>query len=426
MFDVDLTTGHLTLDDSDVPYPLTARYIHADKNLLVNGYGLFSLQSGHVMVEDSPFLQPDRTFTAYGAIYMPDLGLTHYNEYPLTADDIVKFTSDIDIADPIGATPSARFTLVLNNSDGKWGAESLIKKSSYYNGAIVKLTIGASDSLGAYTYREFGTFEVQSYYHNAPTITLIGSDFMSTKMETKFIVPWVSGDFPMTLYAILENACEQAGVEINVRANTLAEHWQTYTGGIFEIPLIPTMPECTCRDVVGWLAALHGGFAFFDPSGKLIVKTYAALWGAGGAVIDASQYYKLNQQSNLENINTIAYLYEYDAPAETAPKTNSIVRGAGLPYYVLEIRGNPFFKYGWNNTTMFSTIMYFLLHIAARQNASVTWNGGEEVEIGEVLVLTTPNGSKVQIDIFGQRVKYETGIVYETWRNYSPELKRVL
>ena len=53
-------------------------------------------------------------------------------------------------------------------------------------------------------------------------------------------------------------------------------------------------------------------------------------------------------------------------------------------------------------------------------------NGGEEVEIGDVLVLTTPNGNKVQIDIFGQRVKYETGIVYETWRNYSPELKRVL
>lgn len=397
-FDVDISTGHLMYDDSVPPYTMTADLVHNEENLLVNGYGVYSISDGNVMVEGSPFLQPDRRVRAKAWIYVSSIDWEFQRVVMATSDDIVSFVIDTDIgSSPIGATPSAKLTITLSNEN--FNPDVMRDEGYYYNDAEIWPYLWALDDNDIMETKPLGRFVVLEYNESSPTITFTCVDYMTAKMQKKFVDPWVSGDYPLAYYKISDMATEQCGVP----------------GDIFDdstntIPSVPTWPDgCTCRDVIGWVAALVGGFAYIDNYGICKIRKLSTL---PDIEVDASQYFKLSRYSNYININVQTLVTE---DGGTDPVEMLYAPVANAPYYKLEYSGNPLLKSGWaENTNVYDRWDYYIMALVDRQNAKLTWNGGADVVIGDTIQVTRPDNNVSRITVLQHRLAYNGGLKCES------------
>jgi len=406
VYDVDVTTGILTFDDTDAPYPITSKLVNDGLELIINGYGHYYIKDGVAYVDGNPFVQTDRKLTVIGSIY-----LVSGDTFLLATEDIVRFSvyTDIGQALPIGATPTASLVLSLNNLAGKWNIDGPVLNGRNLDGATVSLKLGAMNESDTYEFFSLGLFIIESVDNQEqnPVITIKGSDYMGNKMMTQYVDEMT---YPTTYGEIIADACLQAGVTLETT---------TYVFYGEPISTAPALPEgATCRDVVGWIACLIRANAFISRDGGVIVRPMLSV--ASEKTIDASRYIQLNVNNFPLCTNFTMSIYPVGAPADTSPRTFSY--GIGGPdgrVYQLEVRNNPYIFHADGDAVndgiaqLTGFIGYWMV---TRGSGRVAWHGDEGLLICDTVDVEKTNGHIIRLGVLQQRIEYgpETGLIFES------------
>lgn len=120
------------------------------------------------------------------------------------------------------------------------------------------LECGAMLSDGTYEYAPIGYFTIQTPYGDVDGVSFTAYDRMQ-----KFEKPYTSSlTYPTTSAKVLNELCTICGIELATPiANpiTIAENLQGYT----------------CREILGYIAGIHGFFACIDRFGELNLRWYS-------------------------------------------------------------------------------------------------------------------------------------------------------
>lgn len=526
-FTVDLDTGELLFDDNVPPYFTQPELINSNLDLLIDGYGVYSLLTGNVFVEGSGFSQPSRILSAVGTLTLIDGTVI-----VLTGDDIVSCQTSFDVGQevPIGATPSTTIKLVLANDDRRWDYGGAEIGTKTLDGAIIYIEMSAYSAISdddfivtpsfsdwelsltgdgeedlfsivdgelvytgdnnyliedgslvtidelylwGYQYLPLGYFVVDAIdnQQHLPVVTLMGCDYMGNYMMHPYID---SNTYPATYQAIVEDACDQAGVTLMpadtviVAADELEfmtydimllvawidkeiglvwEHTTTHalkrlirldpnddgitfiwksivvgeirTGAIpfgsstiAVAPVMPTGKIVTCRDIVGWIAMLAGANAIINLDGELEVRAL----DDNGELISPSRYITLTYNSDFASTNYTIRLYEYGAPPSTAPLEKSYSLNGDVPYYIIDIRDNPylFYESASNQSILDDRINLVALWIMDRHSARIEWAGSDTIKPLDTMLVEMLNGVEIKIAATQHYVKFDTGLIMES------------
>ena len=173
----------------------------------------------------------------------------------LSFEDAVSSDDDLDI----GAAIVNKQELTINNIYGTYDEYD-------FAGALVETQIGLvideSTTPQTEEWITKGTFIVDEADYNETYITLSCLDYMS-KFDKKFpsSITFGSG---ITAGYIISSICTHCGVTLGNAS------FPNYN---FELETGPTT-DCTCRDVISWIAQICGCFARCGPDGKLNLKWY--------------------------------------------------------------------------------------------------------------------------------------------------------
>jgi hypothetical protein len=169
-------------------------------------------------------------------------GTTYY-------DDIIvnwKFADRISSGDElmIGQTVANSFSITLKGVNGS------------FDGVTVVPWVGVETSTDVFEYVPLGTFVVEDIDINYDIITLDCIDNM-VKFN-KLYTPTIG--FPNTFTNILNDVCNQAGIPFSGTAPAIT---------------VQTIPVgYTCRDVVGFIAAIEGANASVNRSNQLVFRRF--------------------------------------------------------------------------------------------------------------------------------------------------------
>lgn len=118
--------------------------------------------------------------------------------------------------------------------------------------------VGMKLSDGTVEYAPIGYFKVQNPDENEDTV-----DFKAYDRMQKFEKPYVSSlAYPTDSEKVLNELCTICGVEL---ATPIAS----------PITIVDKLEGYTCREVLGYIAGIHGFFACFDRYGKLNLRWYS-------------------------------------------------------------------------------------------------------------------------------------------------------
>ena len=112
---------------------------------------------------------------------------------------------------------------------------------------------------GTVEYAPIGYFTVQKPDSDEDTVNFKAYDRMQ-----KFEKPYVSNlAYPTNSLQILDELCTMCGVELATPITS-------------PITITDKLDGYTCREVLGYIAGIHGFFACFDRYGKLNLRWYSA------------------------------------------------------------------------------------------------------------------------------------------------------
>lgn len=120
---------------------------------------------------------------------------------------------------------------------------------------LLEASVKLSD--GTYEYAPIGYFTVKSPKGDNDEVSFVAYDRM-----IKFEKPYSSAlTYPTDSVAILNELCTRCGVELATTIDT-------------PIAITENLQGYTCREVLGYIAGIHGYFACFDRFGKLNLRWY--------------------------------------------------------------------------------------------------------------------------------------------------------
>ena len=199
----------------------------------------------------------------------------------------------------IGGVTAAMVTLTLS------GAHNLMDKT-------IAVSVGA-DVSGTVQYVPLGTFVVATCKQVDDTTTVTAYDAAYYALGGTY-TPTVSSG--ATVAAVLSDVATQCGL-------TLA----TLPAAAFTTNVVGDLTGKTCRDMVGYLAALVGCNALIDRDGKLALRWFAA----SGQSYSPSDYY--NAGLSIDGTSTLACIRAEvettttDADGNTSVTTNAYTAG---------------------------------------------------------------------------------------------------
>lgn len=163
------------------------------------------------------------------------------------------------------------------------------------------------------------------------TRTINGFEVVAYDNMVKLDKPIETSQFNGNIYAIATYICQRCGVYWGL---SQAETSALINGGEL-LGFYEENDVITYRDVIGYLAAVAGGFATTDRRGNIIIKSFNRL------ILDTFNYKERYEGANFSNyIAKFSGFYIYDKTNET-----NILIGNDQ-HNVLDLGANPFLQYG--------------------------------------------------------------------------------
>ncbi len=220
-----------------------------------------------------------------------------------------------------------------------------------------------------------GVFTVAVAERNMQGVTVTAYDNMSVL------------DAPITwdylpsgkVYDVLKDICTKNGLTLGMsRADT-----EALPNGTANIGLFPGSDAKTFRDVLHYLTQIVAGFATFDGTGRLIVKSFINEINAPGACPVLPYDKRLTGASISDYVTNFKGVYLYSVKEETQKYYGS--SGAGGVVY--DLGANPFIQYGTETQIrdmaeeVVTGISYRLRPFKASIMSAPVWELGDRIKL---------------------------------------------
>ncbi|WP_096224903.1 pentapeptide repeat-containing protein [Geobacillus sp. FJAT-46040] len=241
--------------------------------------------------------------------------------------------------------------------------------------ATVTPYIGVSVS-GTLEYVPLGVFYVDNVDRKKDVTKLTCYDGM-IKLEKGY---FSSLTYPATIAAVINEICAQTGVQFS---GTLPNY------------SITTKPEgYTLREMVALIASMCGGFAKFDRTGKLTIKSYTTITES----VTADQYIEYaKKKDSVYRIDKVTC----QVGDSTLSKGTLSAGGSEVTFE------NPFV------TDAILTDIYNKLNGFQYMPLYVKSNGNPALECGDIITFTTIDNQTYSIPIMSHRLTYSGGLIGE-------------
>lgn len=277
-------------------------------------------------------------------------------------------TSNPDIEFEIGSVSSATIKLVLLNVNEQF--ETVTYKPS----------IGIQLPDQSIEWVPLGVFSADIPKRNKNTVELTLYDSM-IKMEQLYVSQLT---YPATITDMMNEACSIAGV--------------TFSGTLPNYTVQAKPTGYKCREVVGLIAQMCAGFAKFDRSGNLKIKTYATTTSES---LTTDNYIKNGFEKKKDvNYRLDAITVQTDDSGTTITQGTVTAGGSELTFK------NPWF------TNAILTDVYNKLNGFSFLPASIKAQGNPSTECGDLVAFTDSYGDSYNIPIMKIDLTYDGGLIY--------------
>jgi hypothetical protein len=235
---------------------------------------------------------------------------------------------------------------------------TLLNVTGNFDGVQVKPFIGVDiTGAGDFEYVPLGVFNVEETTKNKGSITLKCFDNM-IKTESTYTT---SLTYPATLTAVMNEICTKTGI--------------TFSGTLPNYS-VPKPEAATYREVVGFIAGVCGGFAKFNRSGVLNIKSYAF---SSVRTIDSTNYFDLNKEDGAYTIGKVTIR---DESSETSYSNGSVTSST------MELIINS----PWASSAIASDI-YTKLNGISFIPVEMPWQGDPALDVGDWVTINEYNAS---------------------------------
>ncbi|MDZ7370207.1 MAG: hypothetical protein ONB12_03450 [candidate division KSB1 bacterium] len=241
--------------------------------------------------------------------------------------------------------------------------------------AVIMPYIGVSVS-GTLEYVPLGVFYVDNVDRKKDVTKLTCYDGM-IKLEKGY---FSSLTYPATITAVMNEICTQAGIQFS---------------GMLPNYSLQTKPEgYTLREMVALIASMCGGFAKFDRTGKLTIKSYTTITES----VTADQYIEYaKKKDSVYRIDKVTC----QVGDSTLSKGTLSAGGSEVTFE------NPFV------TDAVLTDIYNKLNGFQYMPLYVKFNGNPALECGDIITFTTIDNQTYSIPIMSHRLTYSGGLIGE-------------
>ena len=315
----------------------------------------------------------------------------------LTAADVMEYSVAEQCAlsgFALGEAAAASYVMDIADPAHKYSAVEL-------NGALVEMQIGILNG-GEYNYSDFGKWNINRpvVSRQNSTLSLSGSDYLETHFNAKY--EDADGNYPRTIGALAADICQKANV-------TLAS--TTFLNSAVTINKKPVWPDgTTLRGVIGYIAAVAGGFARMNRSGNLEFVTLSS--AASSGVIDPYTFKTAESGAGVEfYFNCLAVRNEGEEEY-----TRYAVSGyADSASNTLQVDANPLY------TQAIAEAVKTALTGFRSYALTVEWVGDPGVLPGTILTLEDTDGLQRDFVVTAQDVRFAGGLSASTRTELAEE-----
>lgn len=285
---------------------------------------------------------------------------------------------------PLGTTEAATYNLSLSNV-------GRIYTPSMLDNAKIAMQIGIEKD-GAFVYSDFGEWFVQDVMmpEQSVAIDISGFDALGSRFSAEYADD--PSAYPTTIGSLASTMCGIAGVFLDS---------SSFPNAAVQIKKMPEWPEgVTARDIIGYCAACAGGFARMGRNGKLQIVPYA-----GNAVhaLNAGLYSTFTPTGGQGfRFNCIEARLSDDDEEYTRYAVDGNI--ADNPTNTIQTDGNPLMTEAIVQSLV-SELRGF--HAAG---ASVNWVGDPAVQCGDMVDVTTLDGTVTRILVNAQTFTFNGGL----------------
>lgn len=274
----------------------------------------------------------------------------------------------------LGGTVAGSVTILLEKADVSFDMKSR------------DLSVELGIELGSGTeWIPMGTYTVTDAVEDDGILTVTACDALSSKFDVEYEAVEgfdFSSDNGVDDLAFLEALCARRGVKID-------------TSGLEPIPLKSSPEGYTERQIIGFISALHGGFADIDRSGLLKILWYSA----ADKTVDTDEYYDSGMEKASYNF-TVGWLKCYVEPTEETLTLGDENAEQGI-----------YFECPWMDEDRLTEIWEMVRDFAYRPVTELRFFGDPRLDPGDIITLEDCSGAVHAVPIMSITHEYDGGII---------------
>ena len=232
-----------------------------------------------------------------------------------------------------------------------------------------------------------GTYTVTDALEDDGVITVTASDALSSKFDVEY-EPIDGFDFDaedgVDAVAFLKALCTRRGVEVDASS-------------LESIPLKISPDGYTERQIIGFIAALYGGFADIDRNGILKIRWYAAVDRTGSA----DDYYDSGMEKASYDF-TVGWLKCYVEPMAETLAAGDTAADQGI-----------YFECPWMDEDRLEQIWQKVRGFTYRPVTGVKFFGDPRLDPGDIITLEDLSGATHAVPAMAITHEWDGGIITE-------------
>ena len=322
-------------------------------------------------------------------------------EYELAPEDFVSvnISEGIDTGILPGAVLSAACTIVVNNEDGRFAAGGARRGQAEMKGAEIELRVEVKNDAGEWLFGPMGVYYVDEARGevNSPVVTLECHDGIYYKTGAKFDDTL---SYPCRVKDVFSAAAAQAGYTHD-------------SSGIDDGLVLDMKPDwgenATVRDVLGYAAALAGGFVLADRWGYLALRKLAGERTAY-SIYPETYMARSFREGHFGPVNRLK-VCTVNGPEDVDSEEEMMEFAADSGYgeCELEIKTNPMFVTGAAGVRKLGESMMEALAGLEYTRCAFSWRGDPDIMPGRYIRLVGVDGGETFCTVSRQTLVFDGG-----------------
>lgn len=274
----------------------------------------------------------------------------------------------------LGGTVAGSVTVLLDKADVSFAVK----------GRELSVELGIELESGT-EWLPMGTYTVTDAVEDDGILTVTACDALSSKFDVEYKALEgfdFSSDDGVDDLAFLGALCARRGVKVD-------------TSGLESIPLKSSPEGYTERQIIGFISALHGGFADIDRFGTLKIRWYAEV----DKTVDTDAYYDSGMEKASYNF-AVGWLKCYVEPMEETLTMGDENAEQGI-----------YFECPWMGEDRLAEIWETAQNFTYRPVTELRFFGDPRLDPGDIITLEDCSGAVHAVPIMSVTHEYDGGII---------------